>query len=58
MTDGFIRLFANNCTPVALGRNLGLLAMDTSASGKHLLAQQAMGLTGRLPRLARGLALV
>jgi 2-octaprenyl-6-methoxyphenol hydroxylase len=56
-TDGLARLFANPLLPLRLGRNLGMLAMDLLPGARHRLARAAMGLTGRLPRLARGLPL-
>lgn len=54
-TDGLARLFSNPLPPLRLGRNLGLLAMDLLPPARHGLARAAMGLAGRLPRLARGL---
>ncbi len=54
-TDLLARLFSNPLSSIALGRNLGLLAVDIFPALKHRLARQTMGLTGRLPRLARGL---
>lgn len=56
-TDGLARLFANPLVPLRLGRNLGMLAMDLLPGARHRLARVAMGLSGRLPRLARGLPL-
>ncbi|MDX1656571.1 MAG: 2-octaprenyl-6-methoxyphenyl hydroxylase, partial [Candidatus Competibacteraceae bacterium] len=56
-TDGLARLFGNPLPPVAAARNLGLLAFDLLPPAKRWLARQAMGLDGRLPRLARGLPL-
>ena len=56
-TDSMVRTFSNAFPPLVLARNLGLLAADTLPSVKRLLTRQAMGLTGRLPRLARGLKL-
>jgi 2-octaprenyl-6-methoxyphenol hydroxylase len=56
-TDGLARLFANPLVPLRIGRNLGMLAMDILPGARHRLARAAMGLTGRLPRLARGLPL-
>lgn len=56
-TDSLVRLFSNNNTSLALARNLGLVALDVVPPLKHLMARQAMGLSGRLPRLARGLPL-
>lgn len=54
-TDGLARLFSNPLPLLRLGRNLGLLAMDLLPPGRHALATAAMGVSGRLPRLARGL---
>lgn len=56
-TDSLVRVFTNPLAPFALGRNLGLLAVDLLPPLKHLLARQTMGLVGKLPRLARGLGL-
>ncbi len=56
-TDILNRLFANPLWPVRAARNLGLLAFDLLSPVKHRFARQAMGLDGRLPKLARGLAL-
>ncbi len=52
--DGFKRLFGSTLTPVRLLRNLGLSATDAAVPIKNLLARRAMGLSGDLPRLARG----
>ncbi|BAN70175.1 FAD-dependent monooxygenase [endosymbiont of unidentified scaly snail isolate Monju] len=51
-TDGLARLFANPLPPLRLARNLGMLALDLFAPARHALARTAMGLHGRLPRLA------
>jgi 2-octaprenyl-6-methoxyphenol hydroxylase len=56
-TDGLVRLFSNRSKTMALGRNLGLAAMESLPPLKHLLSQQAMGLRGKQPRLNRGLPL-
>jgi len=56
-TDSMVRLFSNQITPVALVRNIGLLATDLVPPLKKLITRQAMGLSGRLPKLARGLRL-
>ncbi|MDT8405577.1 2-octaprenyl-6-methoxyphenyl hydroxylase [Sulfuriflexus sp.] len=56
-TDSMVRVFSNNLTPLALARNIGLLAADLCPPLKHLITRQAMGLTGKLPRLGRGLKL-
>ena len=58
-TDALARLFgAAAPPPLRLARNLGLLTFDLLPPAKRLLARQAMGLTGKLPRLALGLPLV
>jgi 2-octaprenyl-6-methoxyphenol hydroxylase len=54
-TDGLIRLFSNNLIPLALGRNLGLIAADLLPPVKRGFIRMTSGLAGRLPRLARGL---
>lgn len=56
-TDGLVWLFSNRLEPLAVGRNLGLLALDLMPGLKRGLAQQAMGLAGHQTRLARGLPL-
>ena len=56
-TDSLVRIFSNNFKPLALARNMGLLAMDILPPLKKQLARHAMGYTGKLPRLARGLPL-
>ena len=56
-TDGLTRLFSNNFLPLMVARNLGLLAVDMLPPLKRHLLRRNMGLAGRLPRLARGLAL-
>ena len=56
-TDGLVRLFSNDFTPVSILRNLGLVAVDLLPPLKRRLLRLSMGLSGRLPRLARGLPL-
>ncbi len=56
-TDGLIRVFCNDLPLLSPLRGLALLGMDLAGPLKARLARQAMGLTGKLPRLARGLAL-
>jgi 2-octaprenyl-6-methoxyphenol hydroxylase len=57
-TDTLARVFSNSLLPVSLVRNLGLLTVDLMPSLKHSLVKRTMGLSGRLPRLARGLSLM
>ena len=56
-TDNLVKIFSNRFAPLALARNIGLLATDVTPSMKHLLAQHTMGLAGKLPKLVRGLQL-
>lgn len=57
MTDTLVRIFSNSFPPLVLARNAGLIALDILPPLKRVLTRQAMGLGGRLPRLARGLPL-
>lgn len=56
-TNGLVRVFSNNFPPLALARNLGLIAVDLLPPVKRRLIRVTSGLAGRLPRLARGLSL-
>lgn len=56
-TDGLIRLFGRGGRMLSRGRGLGLLLFDMLPPAKRMLAQQTMGLSGRMTRLARGLDL-
>ncbi len=55
-TDTLVRVFESSA-PVAAVRPLGFLAATLCPPLKHSIAKSAMGLAGRLPRLARGLPL-
>lgn len=55
--DGFKRLFSNDIMPLRLLRKAGLNLADASGPVKHMIVKRAMGLTGDLPRLSRGLPL-
>lgn len=57
LTNGLVRTFSNAHPALALARNLGLSALQISPPLQHLLNRHAMGLNGRLPGLARGIAL-
>lgn len=57
LTDGLVKMFSNSFPPLALARNLGMIAIDILPPLKRALTRQTMGLTGKLPRLARGLDL-
>ncbi len=56
-TDGLIRIFSNDFPPLALARNIGLLAVDLCPPLKREFTRRTSGLAGTLPRLARGLPL-
>lgn len=56
-THGLMRLFTMGGAPLAVSRGLGLMAFDLVPGAKRWLARQAMGLGGRVSRLARGLRL-
>ncbi len=56
-TDGLVRVFASDFAPLVVARNLGMVVLDRVPPLKRVLMRHAMGLAGRLPRLARGLPL-
>jgi 2-octaprenyl-6-methoxyphenol hydroxylase len=56
-TDGLIRLFDLPGEATGLARGAGLLAFDLLPGAKAALAREAMGIGGRMSRLARGLPL-
>ncbi len=56
--DGFYRAFGNNHAPLRLIRNLGLGLAERVQPAKKLAMSYAMGLSGPLPRLAQGVALL
>jgi 2-octaprenyl-6-methoxyphenol hydroxylase len=56
-TNTLVQTFSNRFPPLALARNLALVATDVVPPLKHLLARHSMGIAGKLPRLARGLPL-
>ncbi|VAX11745.1 2-polyprenyl-6-methoxyphenol hydroxylase [hydrothermal vent metagenome] len=56
-TDSLVRIFSNRFPPLALVRNIGLLALDILPPLKKRLARHAMGYIGKQPRLSRGLPL-
>ncbi len=56
-TDGLVRLFDLQLPGLGLLRGLALQAFDLLPGVRQLLAREAMGLGGRLPRLIRGLPL-
>jgi 2-octaprenyl-6-methoxyphenol hydroxylase len=57
-TDGLVRLFSAATPGVGLLRSAGLNAVELFPPVKRLLLRRTAGLSGRQPRLARGLPLV
>lgn len=56
-TDGLVRIFSNPLGAVQRLRNLGLLAFDLLPPAKAALSRLSTGAQGRIPKLARGVAL-
>jgi 2-octaprenyl-6-methoxyphenol hydroxylase len=56
-TDGLVRVFSNPLRSVRRLRNLGLLAFDLLPPAKDALSRLSTGGSGRVPKLARGVAL-
>ncbi len=56
-TDGLVRLFGSERAPLVAARDLALLLFDLMPPAKSALSRLSWGFTGRMPRLARGLAL-
>jgi 2-octaprenyl-6-methoxyphenol hydroxylase len=56
-TDGLVRLFSTPLGAVQRLRNLGLLAFDLLPAAKAALSSLSTGTAGRIPKLARGVAL-
>ena len=57
ITDNLANIFSNEFYPLAKARSKGLLLADLLPGVKHLLAKEAMGTSGTLPKLSRGLPL-
>lgn len=53
-TDALVGIFGHRCSPVAPLRAPALAALDRTPPLKRALARRAMGLAGRVPRLALG----
>jgi 2-octaprenyl-3-methyl-6-methoxy-1,4-benzoquinol hydroxylase len=54
LMDVFYKSFSNDILPVKLIRNLGLGLAQRLTPVRNKAMKAAMGLEGRLPRLARG----
>ena len=57
MTDGLVRLFSNDLTPLRLARVLGLGLVNRVGPAKRYFERQAAALSGDLPKLIRGQAI-
>ncbi len=57
VTDGLVKLFANEQPLLSLVRNIGMLGFDLVPGVRRQFARHTMGLAGRLPRLSRGVPL-
>jgi 2-octaprenyl-6-methoxyphenol hydroxylase len=57
ITDGLVRLFGSSSRPARVLRNIGMLGFDAIPGVRSLFARHMMGLSGRLPRLSRGVPL-
>ena len=57
MTDGLVRLFSNDITPIRLARVLGLGLVNRIGPAKRFFERQAAAMSGDLPKLIRGEAL-
>jgi 2-octaprenyl-6-methoxyphenol hydroxylase len=56
-TDGLVRVFSSPMRMVQRLRNFGLLAFDVLPPAKAALSRLSTGAAGRVPKLARGVAL-
>lgn len=56
-TDGLVRLFSSPLGAIQRLRNFGLLAFDALPPAKAALSRLSTGAAGRVPKLARGVAL-
>jgi len=56
-THGLVELFRDSRAPVRALRDLGMLAFDLVPGVRRVFARHTMGLSGRLPRLSRGVPL-
>jgi 3-demethoxyubiquinol 3-hydroxylase len=52
--DVFYQVFSNKILPIKFLRNLGLGMAERIKPAKNIVMRNAMGLTGKLPKLARG----
>lgn len=56
-TDGLVKLFGSKKKSVQILRDIGMVGFDLIPGFRKLFVRHTMGLTGKLPRLSRGIAL-
>lgn len=56
--DAFYRIFSNDVMPLKVVRNLGLGLVERVLPAKNKVLRMAVGIDGRLPKLARGESLL
>ena len=56
-TEGLLQVFANDYPGLSSGRNFTLNVLEILPPAKRMLLKRTAGLSGPLPRLARGLPL-
>ena len=56
-TDGLVRIYSSPLAAIRRVRNLALLAFDLLPPAKDALSRLSTGAAGRIPKLARGVAL-
>jgi 2-octaprenyl-3-methyl-6-methoxy-1,4-benzoquinol hydroxylase len=56
--DVFYQVFSNEVLPVKFLRNLGLGLAERVLPAKHKMMRMAMGLEGKLPKLAKGMPII
>lgn len=54
----FYRVFSNDIAPIKFLRNLGLGLAERISPAKNKIMRAAMGLEGKLPKLARGISIL
>ncbi len=53
-TDGLVRIFTNPLLPVKIARSMALTTLDFVPPLKRMLSKHTMGLSGRIPAMAKG----
>lgn len=56
-THSLVGLFSNSLLPLVLARNTGMVLLDRIDGIKKILTKKALGLSGKVPRLACGMSL-